>query len=146
MATGKIEIKAKEIVHVVIMLLIMFGFKYLPAPQPITEYGMAVAGVFIGMVYGWSFGGLLFPSLMGAFGMVAAGYGSLEAVILAAFGNATVWMMVFGMLAFAAMGSTKVTDVLIAKLLNAPIVKKNANTLIYVLLLASAFMGAFGGG
>lgn len=146
MATNKIDINPKELVHIVIMFVIMFGFKYLPAPEPITAYGMAVAGVFIGMVYGWSFVGLLFPSLLGAFAMVAAGYGSFEAVILAAFGNSTVWMMVVGMLAFAAMGSTKVTDVLIAKVLGSSAVKKNANMLIYVLLLASAFMGAFGGG
>lgn len=78
--------------------------------------------------------------------MVAAGYGSFEQVLLAAFGNSTVWMMVVCMLAFAAMGSTKVTDVLIAKLLGSSVVKKNASMLIYVLLLASAFMGAFGGG
>ncbi|MBO5140365.1 MAG: hypothetical protein J6B76_06915 [Peptococcaceae bacterium] len=89
---------------------------------------------------------MLFPSIMGAFGMVAAGYGSFEAVVLAAFGNATVWMMIFGMLAFAVMGSTKVTDVLIGKLLSLSIIKQNTNVLIYILLLVSAFMGAFGGG
>ena len=36
------------LVHLIVMLLLMFGFRYLPAPAPITPYGMAVLGIFFG--------------------------------------------------------------------------------------------------
>ena len=40
--------------HVVITALIMFGFGFLPAPEPVTPVGMKMLGVFLGLIYGWS--------------------------------------------------------------------------------------------
>ena len=39
-------------VHVVIFLLITFGFGFLPPFGQITEVGMKVLGAFLGAVYG----------------------------------------------------------------------------------------------
>lgn len=46
-------------VHVLITLLFMFGFGYLPAVEPITPLGMKMLGIFIGLVYAWSTTSLL---------------------------------------------------------------------------------------
>lgn len=45
--------KTSEIICFSITLLLMFGFRFLPAIDPITPYGMAMLGVFIGMIFGW---------------------------------------------------------------------------------------------
>ena len=37
----------KLMVHLAVMLLITFGFRVIPAPEGVTPYGMAVAGVFL---------------------------------------------------------------------------------------------------
>lgn len=41
-------------IHVAIVAIFMFGFRFIPAPAPITSYGMQILGIFIGLVYGWS--------------------------------------------------------------------------------------------
>ena len=56
---GKLDVNGKTILHTVMMCLVMFGFRYVPAPGAVTEYGMAVLGVFLALVYGWSFIGIL---------------------------------------------------------------------------------------
>ena len=38
-------------INVVVGLVIMFGFRFLPAPEPITTAGMAAFGCFLGLVY-----------------------------------------------------------------------------------------------
>ena len=37
-----------------IVLLFMFGFQFLPPFGPMTQYGMAVLGILIGAILGWS--------------------------------------------------------------------------------------------
>ena len=49
--------------HIVIMLIFMFGFRYLPAPLPVTPVGMHVLGIFIGMLYGWTTIGMAVPCI-----------------------------------------------------------------------------------
>jgi sodium-dependent dicarboxylate transporter 2/3/5 len=52
METSKFN-KPSEIICFVISLLFMFGFRFIPPVAPITEAGMAILGVFIGMIFGW---------------------------------------------------------------------------------------------
>ena len=47
-----------------IVLIIMFGFRYLPAIDPITPQGMHVLGIFIGLLVGWSTVGIIWPVLL----------------------------------------------------------------------------------
>lgn len=53
-------------VHVAIIFVLMFGFRFLPAPEPITPYGMAIIGIFAGMIYGWmiSASNLVWPAML----------------------------------------------------------------------------------
>lgn len=52
-------------VHTAIMLVFMFGFGYLPTIGSITALGMQTLGIFIGVIYGWSTLGMIWPSLLG---------------------------------------------------------------------------------
>lgn len=64
----------KEIINFTIAVAIMFLLRLIPAPEPITSYGMAIIGVFTGTVWGWCFGGTntLWVSLLA---LVALGVG-----------------------------------------------------------------------
>ena len=60
-----------EIVAFIISFAFMFGFKYLPPIGEITTYGMAVLGIFIGVVIGWCASGnqTIWASLLGIFAL-----------------------------------------------------------------------------
>lgn len=124
----------KYLLHTIIMVVITFGFRFLPCPGSVTPYGMAVLGVFIGLVYGWTFLGLLGPSLFGAIVMGTTDYGSVQDVFVAMFSNSTVLMMLVGILAFAAIEQTGAGDWLIAKLLNSKIAKKSPIFIVEIFL------------
>jgi len=126
----------KYVMHCVIMFSIMALFRFLPAPGTVTEYGMAVAGVFLGLVYGWSFIGLLWPSLLAILMIATTGYGSVTAILTAMFTNSTVLMMLIGCLAFGAVAQTGAGDWLFSKIMGNKAVKKNPMLLVSVILFA----------
>ena len=57
-------IEPKLLIHIAITVLLMFFFRFLPAPAPITPYGMAIIGIFFGLVYAWTMSSLIWPSLL----------------------------------------------------------------------------------
>ncbi len=61
--TKKLDLKA--FVHFIIVLLFMFGFRYLPPIGDITPYGMQVIGIFIGVLYGWTTSSIFWPGFLG---------------------------------------------------------------------------------
>lgn len=81
-------------IHSVIGLIIMFGFGYLPAVEPITPIGMELLGIFIALVYFWSTVGNLWPSLLGLIALGLSDYTDMKGA-MAAFGNDTVVQIIF---------------------------------------------------
>ena len=61
--------QSKYYFHTAIVFLFVFGFGFLPPLAPITTEGMKVAGIFIGVIYGWSTVGMIWPSLLGLFAL-----------------------------------------------------------------------------
>lgn len=45
--------KDNKILHSIIALCIMFLFRFIPAAEPLTPFGMAIIGIFVGTIYGW---------------------------------------------------------------------------------------------
>lgn len=119
------EKKSKYVLHIIIMIAIAFGFRLLPCPGSVTPYGMAVLGVFVSIIYGWTFIDLLVPSLFGAIALATTGYGPVQTVFVNMFTNTTVLMMMFGILAFAAVEQTGAGDYVISKMLKMKIVQKS---------------------
>lgn len=131
----KVEWKHQYVIHTLIMFGITFGFRLIPPPGTVTEYGMAILGIFFGLVYGWTFLGLLYPSLFGAIALTTTGYGNATAVFVAMFSNSTVLMMILGVLAFAAVQYTGAGDWLIGKLLSSKWAQKSPVMIVEVFLL-----------
>lgn len=82
--------------HSMICILIMFGFQFIPPfISGISETGMNVLGIFIGMLYGWTFVEMIWPSILG---MVACGFTGLMTVqesFMQGFGSDLVMITLF---------------------------------------------------
>lgn len=95
MATQKNTGNTKSIVHIIIGVLLMLVIGFLPAREPITDYGMHVLGIFVGMVYLWITSSVLWPSILGIVAMMLLGHDTPGNIIAAAFGTDTVWFIIF---------------------------------------------------
>lgn len=101
--------------HFMIVALLVFGFKYLPPPAPITESGMALLGAFLGAVYGWSCIGIIWPSILAILGMgLAIG---MPTVLQSGFGSNITWMLVFIYIVMGLLEKQKIMDAASAYLL-----------------------------
>ena len=78
-----------------VTILLMFGFRYLPAPDPITPIGMEIAGIFIGAVYGWTTVGAIWPSILGLVCLGLTDYSTVKEAFMSAFGNDTVVLVIY---------------------------------------------------
>lgn len=97
-------------IHCVVGLLFMFGFGMLEPIKPITPVGMQVLGIFLSMIYLWSFVGLLWPSLLGIAALGLSGYGNFPTVLAKSFGDPVPVLVFFAMVLFGAIqhyGTTK---------------------------------------
>lgn len=88
-------------IHMGIVLLLMFGFGCLPPLEPVTPLGMKIIGLFLGLLYGWTTAGLIWPSLMGMLALALSGGMSFKEVLMGGFGNETTMLILF-LLVFAA--------------------------------------------
>ena len=60
-------------VHTCICLLIMFGFGQMAPFGPLTPLGMNLIGIFLGILYGWIFIEIVWPSLAGLLALMLIG-------------------------------------------------------------------------
>ena len=60
----------KRTIIIVISLVLMFGFKWIPAPEGLSTSGMQVLGVFLGVLLLWLTISIDWPSIL-AFGALA---------------------------------------------------------------------------
>lgn len=78
-------------IHAAIGLLFMFGFGYLPATDPITPMGMEVIGIFIGLVYLFSFCEITWPAIAAIIALGMSSYSTVPAVVASSLGHAVVF-------------------------------------------------------
>ena len=125
----------KKTIHYLITLFFLFGFQFLPAPEPITRFGMGVLGVFIGAVYGWSLLEILWPSILGlaALSLVVGG----ESMYYAAFGNHVVPMMIVLFIFLGMLDYYGVTTLIAKAMVYNRLTKGRPLVLIFLLLLGA---------
>ena len=51
--------------HSLVCLAVMFGVRLLPPSPPLTAQGMALISIFLGVLYGWIFIEIIWPSIAG---------------------------------------------------------------------------------
>ena len=73
-------------INTVIVFALMFGIGQLPPFAQITELGMQVLGIFVGVLYGWCTVSLIWPGLLGIVAIGATEYCTVTESFQAAFG------------------------------------------------------------
>ena len=92
------SLKNKEIVyyaHSLISLLIMFGYGQLTPIGPLTPLGMNLIGIFLGVLYGWIFIDIIWPSMAGLLALMLIGGMKPSELFQTSFGDPLVMMMFF---------------------------------------------------
>ena len=142
------EAKAKKDltwVHFVIILLLMFGVQYIPPVEPITAYGMKILGVFAGLLWGWSFCGMLWPSIMGIVALAVTGcYDTGDTAIVAAFGNYMVLNCLFLFVLVELLSDCGLVDYICRRLMAMEAIKGRPWLLFSVVLFIPFLLSAVG--
>lgn len=81
--------KNTKYIHFIIVMVFMFLFRFVPPIGTITPYGMAVIGIFIGLIYGWSVDAdnLIWTSLLALVAIGMTDFGNAGKALASAFGN-----------------------------------------------------------
>lgn len=88
-------------VHCTIFFVLLFILRLFPPFGQVTEVGMQVLSVFVGLIYGWIFIGFAWPSLFGLMALGMTGYfANVTEAVCNGFSQSMVWQ-VFLMLLFA---------------------------------------------
>lgn len=82
-------------IHSIICIVIMLGFGQLPPFPPLTPLGMNLIGIFLGVLYGWIFIEIVWPSLAGLLAMMLIGGMKPVQLLNKSFGDPIVQMMFF---------------------------------------------------
>ena len=125
-------------VHIVITVLLMFCFRFIPAPAPITPYGMQILGIFVGLVWGWSFCDLAWPSILAMIALGLTEYGITSDVFAASFGQANLIVMVLSFLMFAPLTQSGLSEWLGMKLITIKFMRGKP-----LLIIAVIYLGTF---
>lgn len=112
-------------VHFVVVLAFMFLFRFIPPFGPITPYGMAIIGIFIGLIYGWTVDAdnLCWSSILGIVALGVTDFGNAGTALASAFGNESVLLMLMGMFFVGMLQESQLTEWISNKLLGAKFVE-----------------------
>ncbi len=136
--------KIPEFVHVVLVLAVMFGFGALPPVFELTEVGMKIIGILIGLIYGVSFCTPVWPCLFGTVALIATGVAPLATVLSTGIGSDSIMVMIFLFGFVAVMEEYKVTEFLAAWLMTRKVVEGKPWLFSYFLIVGTMLAGAFG--
>ena len=134
----------KWYINCAITLAFMLFFRFIPAPEPMTAYGMAVAGIFIGTIYGWCTTNFFFPSLAALFLIGFTQYTTPTGALAKMFSNPQVLQSLFLMLAMAILNATGVTAWVARWIVTRKFLKGRPWLLITMLFVASVVIGLVG--
>lgn len=99
--SAKPEMKKSKYVHMIIGVVLMFAGWFLPTFSTVTELGMKILFIFIGVIYLWSTVESTWSSLLALLAVGLSGYSKgLAATLQNGFGNSTVLLVLFSMILF----------------------------------------------
>ena len=81
---------SKIFIHYIIGIVLMFGFQFLPAVEPLTPFGMNILGIFIGLAYLWSTTDGIWASMLSFIALALSGYANFGEVLQTALSNRNV--------------------------------------------------------
>lgn len=131
-------------VHMAIIILLMFAFGYLPPIGTITPVGMKILGIFIGLLYGWSTCGMLWPSLLGIFALGFSGMGSVKEMLSMGFSNEIVIFLIFVLILVEMVSQSGATNAIVNFFITRKSLQGHPWLFSFVFLLAAGLLCTFG--
>ena len=86
-------IDSKKLLKGIAMLVIMLGIGMIPAPEPMTQLGMKIFGIFLGMIFGWIFIEIGSVSIIGIVVFILTGCGDAATTFAGTFGTQMTMMI-----------------------------------------------------
>ena len=136
----------KETIYAIIGIILMFSGWFIPPIEPITEVGMQLVGIFVGLIWLWSTSGMLWPSLMGIAAMMFSDYGNFATVLAASFGNFSVWSTAFMMAIFGVIEQYGVNDYIVRWILSRKIINGRPWIFTFIWFFTVFVLSALGAG
>lgn len=118
-------------------ILIMLTFKYLPVIEPITPLGMNILGIFIGIIYCWTFVDSIWPSILSVVLLGMSGYDNMWNTVTQAFGNPVLIQMFFMMIFIGLVQEEKVSEYIARWFITRKIINKRPWVFTFMYLLGA---------
>lgn len=128
--------------HAVIIIAFMVLFGLLPPFGPLTPMGMQVLGIFIGMIWGWTIGETIWPSLLGLVMLGFAEGNTVTSILNQAFGNTTLQQVLFSLLFCYGISRCGLLEFTAKFILSRKFAQKGPFWLCFAFWLAAAVAGA----
>jgi len=139
--------KSKDFyITVAITLAFMFGFQFLPPVGQITPLGMKVLGVFLGTIFAWVRGEIIWSAMLGMFMMTVYGLGNATSNWAGVIGVQAAAMVIFGLLLVHGMKKSGLVEELALTITGSKWAKKGPWVLAGVFFIATDILAFLIGG
>ena len=129
-------------IKVAVMIGLFFCGWFIPAGEIITELGAKVIGIFCGMMFGWIFLDLIYPSFMGMILLVLAGFGgTTKAVFASGFGAELIVLIILFSTFSAYMNQVGLSDTIAKWFLSRKILKGRPWLFIFCFFVLTYLLG-----
>ena len=127
---------AKYYINSLIGLFFILGFGHIPAIEPLTQVGMQIAGIFIGLIYLWSTVDLIWPSILGILAFGLSDYCTMTEAIASGLGSQVVWMLIMLMMISEAIRVSGVGEIIARWIITRRVL--NGRPLLFTFMFSSA--------
>ena len=107
----------------------------------VTDYGMTIAGIFIGVIYGYCTIGMVIPSFMALIALGFSGFATVPEVLMMSFGSDTVLYIIAILILSAMLEQCKLSDKLVSLLIGNKRVKGRPWA-ISIMFMVAAYVAA----
>lgn len=131
--------------HPFIMAVLMLSGWFVPTFGTVTVFGVKVLGIFLGMMWGWIFVNLVWPSLLGMLMLSMCGLGSAKDVFGSGFGSEIVLLVIFFSIFTSWLEEIGLTNTMTQWMLTRKILIGRPYLFIFMIFLVTFICGAFVG-
>lgn len=136
--------EVKKYMHFAIMIFLTIGIGFINPVGQITEIGMKVLGVFVGVLYGWIFIDLIWPSVFGFVALGLTGATTIMGAFGTGFGNEQLLIILLTMVFAGALNEAGLTELIANWLLTKKIIRKSPWLLIAGIIICAGLGGLLG--
>lgn len=134
---------SKSTIFTLLGLLLMFGFRFLPAPQGLDALDMQIAGVFLGTVFLWLFVSVSWPSMLVIVVLIMSPLYTAAGGLAASMGSWVTSFVLFSAMVTYALNKTGFLRRCAVWFITRPIAKKDPWLFVALFLLGPLVMGSF---